>query len=72
MSKALIQLPRKYLNPREASEYLGVSLRTMRLLLARREIEYTQYAGRGGMIRIAVSDLDAFMERNKVHCVGNA
>jgi excisionase family DNA binding protein len=62
----------RYLTPQQGAEYLSVSLRTMRTLLAKREISYIQPFGKGGMVRLDVRDLDAYMTRNKVHCLDNA
>jgi len=58
--------PRRYLNPKESAEYISVSLRTFRELLARRKIPYIQPSGKGGLVRVDILDLDEFMVRNKV------
>jgi excisionase family DNA binding protein len=64
--------PLRYLSAEDAAEYLSVSLRTMRSLLAKRELPYVQIGGKGCLVRLDIQDLDAFMSRNKVHCLDNA
>ncbi|RJR36927.1 MAG: DNA-binding protein [Desulfobacteraceae bacterium] len=63
---------KRYLTAQEGAEYLSISLRTLRTLLAKREIPYIQPSGKGGLVRLDIQDLDAFMLKNKVHCLGSA
>lgn len=68
MKKAETQnnLSSRYLTPVRGAEYLSISLRTMRSLLAKREIPYVQIGGKGCLVRLDVQDLDEFMAKNKV------
>jgi len=72
--KAIAQgkIPTRYLTAKEGADYLSISLRTLRTLLAKREIPYIQVGGKGCLVRVDLQDLDAFMVKNKVHCLGNA
>ena len=65
-------ISRRYITAQAACAYLSVSLRTMRTLLARGEIPYIQVGGKGCLVRLDIQDIDAFMARNKVHCLSNA
>ena len=60
------------MTPQGACDYLCVSLRTMRTLLARGEIPYIQVGGKGSLVRLDIQDLDAFMAKNKVNRLTNA
>jgi excisionase family DNA binding protein len=63
---------KRYITAQEGAAYLSISLRTLRTLLAKREIPYIQPSGKGGLVRLDVQDLDCFMAKNKVHCLDNA
>lgn len=69
--KETTEIPRRYLTPHEGAEYLSISLRSLRTLLAKREIPYTQIK-KGCLVRLDVRDLDLFMARNKVHSLDSA
>ena len=51
------------LTPREAAERLGTSLRFVRRLILERRIAYTKL---GRHVRIATSDLDAFIAAGRI------
>ena len=51
------------LTPQEAAERLGTSLRFVRRLILERRIAYTKL---GRHVRIAVSDLDAFIAAGRI------
>jgi len=72
--KAIVSkaLTRRYITPQEGCDYISVSLRTMRALLAKGELPYIQIGGKGCLVRLDIHDLDAFMLRNKVNCLSNA
>lgn len=62
----------RYVTPQQGADYISVSLRTFRTLLAKRELPYIQLGGKGSLVRVDIQDLDAFMLKNKVHCLNNA
>jgi excisionase family DNA binding protein len=51
------------LTPQEAAERLGTSLRFVRRLILERRISYTKL---GRHVRIAASDLDAFIAAGRI------
>lgn len=53
----------KYLKVPEAAEYLNMSVRFVRRLIAERRIAFHKA---GTHVRIAVDDLDAFMQAGRV------
>jgi excisionase family DNA binding protein len=59
----------KYFSLREVSELLNVSLDCLRTQLEKRRLKFTKV---GGLIRIAESDLDAFLTRNSVSTYGES
>jgi excisionase family DNA binding protein len=54
------------MTPAQGAIYLNVCLRTFRTMLAKREIPYSQFNGKGSLVRIDREDLDEFMLKNKV------
>ena len=65
-------ITRRYITPQAGCDYLSVSLRTMRTLLARGGIPYIQVGGKGCLVRLDINDLDEFMQKNKVNRLTNA
>jgi excisionase family DNA binding protein len=59
----------KYFSLREVGELLNVSLDCVRTQLEKRRLKFTKV---GGLIRIAESDLDAFLARNSVCAYGES
>jgi excisionase family DNA binding protein len=59
----------KYFSLREVGELLNVSLDCVRTQLEKRRLKFTKV---GGLIRIAESDLDAFLARNSVSAYGES
>jgi excisionase family DNA binding protein len=55
------EVPETWMDPEGAAEYAGVSLWTIRRWLKLRQLPYAQPSGRTGRIRIARSDIDAFL-----------
>jgi excisionase family DNA binding protein len=53
----------KYLNVQQAAEYLNTSVRFIRRLVAERRIAFHKA---GTHVRLAVTDLDAFMQAGRV------
>ena len=53
----------KLLTPQEAADRLGTSLRFVRRLILERRIAYTKL---GRHVRIAASDLDAFIAAGRI------
>ncbi|PRX47561.1 excisionase family DNA binding protein [Prauserella shujinwangii] len=53
----------KYLNVQQAAEYLNTSVRFIRRLVAERRIAFHKA---GSHVRLAVADLDAFMQAGRV------
>ena len=53
----------RYLDAREAGEYLGVGERFVRRLVAERRIRFHKF---GKYVRIAISDLDEFIAAGAV------
>ena len=53
----------KLLSPQEAADQLGTSLRFVRRLILERRIPYTKL---GRHVRIAASDLDAFIAAGRI------
>jgi excisionase family DNA binding protein len=53
----------KLLSPQEAADQLGTSLRFVRRLIFERRIPYTKL---GRHVRIAASDLDAFIAAGRI------
>jgi excisionase family DNA binding protein len=58
----------KYLTVLEAARYLSISERTLRDMMAKRQISYIQRPGKRGLIRFSMADLDEFMLRNRKDC----
>lgn len=71
-TKAQNKIPSRYLTAQEGADYLSISLRTLRTLLAKKGIPYIQVGGKGCLVRLDIEDLDQFMAKNKVHCLGSA
>ena len=57
-----------YLRRAGAAKYLGVSLRTIGELQARRQIPFSRLSARCVLFR--VTDLDAAVQRFRVNCIG--
>lgn len=53
----------KYLNVPEAADYLNVSVRFVRRLIAERRIAFHKV---GAHVRLAVADLDAFVQAGRI------
>ncbi|PXY38408.1 helix-turn-helix domain-containing protein [Prauserella flavalba] len=53
----------KYLNVQQAAEYLNTSVRFIRRLVAERRIAFHKA---GAHVRLAVADLEAFMQAGRV------
>jgi excisionase family DNA binding protein len=60
---ARLSLSGRYLDAREAGEYLGVGERFVRRLVAERRIRFHKF---GKYVRIAISDLDEFIAAGAV------
>lgn len=56
----------KYLNVHEAADYLNVSVRFIRRLIAERRIAFHKV---GAHVRLAVDDLDVFVQAGRVEPV---
>lgn len=54
---------KKYLTAQEAADYLNTSVRFIRRLIAERRIAFHKV---GRHVRLAVADLDAFVEAGRV------
>jgi excisionase family DNA binding protein len=54
---------RKYLTVQEAADYLNTSVRFIRRLISERRIAFHKV---GRHVRLAVADLDAFVEAGRV------
>jgi excisionase family DNA binding protein len=60
----------KRLSIREVAELLNMSVDSVRTRLEKRQLAFHRIGGPRGRIRIAESDLEAFLERSRVaaHC----
>jgi len=58
---------KRYLTVVEAAEYLNTSVRFVRRLVGERRIPFHRV---GRHVRIAVSDLDAFLQAGRVEAIG--
>jgi excisionase family DNA binding protein len=65
--KAASEIPFSLLNTNQAAAVLGIGRRTLQELVAGREIGAIKI---GKSIRFAQSDLEAFIERNRVKAIG--
>jgi excisionase family DNA binding protein len=62
-------LESKYLNVKDAAEYLGTSARFVRQLIAERRIAFHKL---GAHVRISLADLDAFAQAGRVEPITRA
>lgn len=56
-------MDKKYLNVPEAAAYLNTTVRFVRRLIAERRIAFHKF---GAHVRLALSDLDAFVDAGRV------
>lgn len=59
-------MPTKYLTAAEAAEHLNTSVRFIRRLIAERRIAFHKV---GSHVRIAVADLDMFVQAGRVEAI---
>ena len=57
-----INIPRKWLSIQESAVYLGIAQSTLYQWKSRKKIKAATI---GGVVRFAITDLDAFMEKRK-------
>lgn len=62
---AVAQTSRRHLTLKDAAAYAARSVDTLKRACQRRELKYTQ-DGPCGLITVAVSDLDAWLEKHSV------
>lgn len=62
-------MDRKYLAVPEAAEYLGTSVRFIRRLVAERRIAFHKA---GSHVRLAITDLDTYMQAGRVEPITRA
>jgi excisionase family DNA binding protein len=62
----------KYFSLREAANMLNISVDNVRTRLEQRQLAFTRIGGPRGRIRIAESDLEAFLARNRTAAHGEA
>jgi excisionase family DNA binding protein len=57
-----LPLPRRLLKPREAAEYLRISIHTVSAWTRKGKLRYVRI---GGLIRYDIADLDRLIDENK-------